>query len=86
VVVACVAATVKYSRGDWMGAYSVIVDVSIALDHLIRACCVGVCLIPGRYAWRSTTGPRPRGKSPRLGCLPRLARRASAWVSRLGCA
>jgi nitroreductase len=48
VVVACGAECQRYSRGGWMGRYSTIVDVSIAVDHLTlaaRAEGLGTCWV-----------------------------------------
>lgn len=36
VVVAC-GRDIRYNRGEWMGRYAMIVDVSIAVDHLTLA-------------------------------------------------
>ncbi len=47
VIVAC-GRDIKYSRGEWMGRYSMIVDVVIAVDHLTlaaRAEGLGTCWI-----------------------------------------
>ncbi len=47
VVVAC-GGDIKYNRGEWMGRYSMIVDVVIAVDHLTlaaRAEGLGTCWI-----------------------------------------
>jgi nitroreductase len=46
-VVAC-GRDIKYNRGEWMGRYAMIVDVTIALDHLTlaaRAEGLGTCWI-----------------------------------------
>jgi len=51
VIVAC-ARDIKYSRGEWMGRYSAIVDATIAVDHLTlaaRAEGLGTCWI-GSFA------------------------------------
>lgn len=48
VIIAYAQETKAYSRGGWMGRYSVIVDVSIAMDHLMlaaRAEGLGTCWI-----------------------------------------
>jgi nitroreductase len=47
VVIAC-GRDIKYNRGEWMGRYSLIVDVVIAVDHLslaARAEGLGTCWI-----------------------------------------
>jgi nitroreductase len=47
VVVAC-GRDIKWNRGEWMGRYSMIVDVAIAVDHLTlaaRAEGLGTCWI-----------------------------------------
>ena len=47
VVVAC-GRDIEYNRGEWMGRYSAIVDVTIAVDHLTlaaRAEGLGTCWI-----------------------------------------
>ena len=47
VIVAC-GRDIEYSRGEWMGRYSMIVDVVIAVDHLTlaaRAEGLGTCWI-----------------------------------------
>ena len=47
VVIAC-GRDLKYNRGEWMGRYSMLVDVSIAVDHLTlaaRAEGLGTCWI-----------------------------------------
>ncbi|MGC9065516.1 MAG: nitroreductase family protein [Candidatus Ratteibacteria bacterium] len=47
VIVAC-GKNIHYNRGEWMGDYSVIVDVAIAVDHLTlaaRAEGLGTCWI-----------------------------------------
>jgi nitroreductase len=47
VVVAC-GRDIKYNRGGWMGRYSMVVDVAIAVDHLTlaaRAEGLGTCWI-----------------------------------------
>jgi nitroreductase len=47
VIVAC-GKDIKYNRGEWMGRYSMIVDVTIAVDHLTlaaRAEGLGTCWI-----------------------------------------
>ena len=47
VIVAC-GRDIKYNRGGWMGRYSMIVDVAIAVDHLTlaaRAEGLGTCWI-----------------------------------------
>jgi nitroreductase len=47
VVIAC-GRNLRYSRGEWMGDYSMLVDVSIAVDHLTlaaRAEGLGTCWI-----------------------------------------
>jgi nitroreductase len=47
VIVAC-GRDIKYDRGEWMGRYSMIVDVVIAVDHLTlaaRAEGLGTCWI-----------------------------------------
>jgi nitroreductase len=47
VIVAC-GRDIKYHRGEWMGRYSAIVDVAIAVDHLTlaaRAEALGTCWI-----------------------------------------
>ena len=47
VIVAC-GQDIKWNRGEWMGRYSMIVDVSIAVDHLTLAARVeglGTCWI-----------------------------------------
>lgn len=46
-IVAC-GRDIHYNRGKWMGSYSMIVDVTIAMDHLIlaaRAEGLGTCWI-----------------------------------------
>jgi len=48
VVVAACGCDIQYDRGDWMGEHAVIVDVAIAMDHLIlaaRAEGLGTCWI-----------------------------------------
>lgn len=48
VVIAACGRDIHFDRGDWMGEYSVIVDVTIATDHLIlaaRAEGLGTCWI-----------------------------------------
>jgi len=37
VVICAVGRDLKYNRGEWMGDYAMIVDVSIAVDHLTLA-------------------------------------------------
>ncbi len=47
IIVAC-GRDIKYNRGEWMGRYSMIVDVAIAVDHLTlaaRAEGLGTCWI-----------------------------------------
>jgi len=47
VVIAC-GRDLRYNRGEWMGQYSMLVDVSIAVDHLTlaaRAEGLGTCWI-----------------------------------------
>jgi len=47
VIVAC-GRDIKYNRGEWMGRYAMIVDVTIAMDHLTlaaRAEGLGTCWI-----------------------------------------
>jgi nitroreductase len=47
-VIAACGCDIKFDRGDWMGEYSMIVDVVIAMDHLIlaaRAEGLGTCWI-----------------------------------------
>ena len=48
VLIAACGRDIEYDRGDWMGEYAVIVDVTIAMDHLIlaaRAEGLGTCWI-----------------------------------------
>jgi len=48
VVICAVGRDLKYNRGEWMGDYAMIVDVSIAVDHLTlaaRAEGLGTCWI-----------------------------------------
>ncbi len=48
VVIAACGRDIQFDRGDWMGDYSMIVDVVIAMDHLIlaaRAEGLGTCWI-----------------------------------------
>lgn len=48
VIVACAPVTRGYSRGGWMGSYSVLIDAAIAVDHLTlaaRAEGLGTCWI-----------------------------------------
>lgn len=47
IIVAC-GCNIHYNRGDWMGDYAVILDVALAMDHLIlaaRAEGLGTCWI-----------------------------------------
>ena len=47
IVVAC-GSNIRYNRGGYMGDYSVLVDVAIAVDHLTLAACaegLGTCWI-----------------------------------------
>jgi len=48
VVIAACGRDIEFDRGDWMGEHSMIVDVTIAMDHLIlaaRAEGLGTCWI-----------------------------------------